>query len=101
MNRILALQLALSITITIVSGCDKECTTLRGGGCESAPSDHCGAVLQFGEDKRDLSCEAGKTKDIACKCIENGVKKQTVTLQEPVPNDLEAAARTAKTACGW
>jgi hypothetical protein len=81
--------------------CKEKCTTLQGGGCQSAPSAHCGAVIQCGDQKLDLSCEPGKTKDIPCKCIENGVEKQTVTLQEPVPNDLEAAARMAKTACGW
>jgi hypothetical protein len=81
--------------------CEHKCTTLQGGGCQSAPSAHCGAVLQCGDRKLDLACEPGKTTDIPCKCIENGVEIKTATLQEPVPNDLEAAARMARTACGW
>jgi hypothetical protein len=92
---------ALFFAFVFVAGCKKECATVRGGGCESAPSDHCGAVLQCADAKLDLSCEAGKRKDIGCKCIVNGVEKKQVTMQEAVPNDLEAAARMAKTACGW
>jgi hypothetical protein len=98
--RLCELVAIVAVSVTI-AGCKKECTTMRGGGCQSSPSAHCGAVIQCGEDKLDFSCEAGKTKDIPCKCIENGVEKKTVTMQEPVPNDLEAAARSARTACGW
>jgi hypothetical protein len=93
--------LVLVVMSSSMFACEQKCTTLRAGGCQSAPSAHCGAELQCGDRKLDLACEPGKTKDIPCKCIENGVEMKTVTLQEPVPNDLQAAERMAKTACGW